>query len=531
MAPFLLLTLGITLRAEQRDVLLSDRARVQLQIAAPGAPPDARVELWSSAGRIEDVRRESPDLFSAVYVPPAEMVPRVVLLRATVEASGASGRGWLALPLIATTALPVQTKPGSRVEVGIGGARFGPVRADGSGKARVAVKIPPGARTARVRVRDPFGNVNETPVDLRPPPFQRLGLLALRERASWADAQPVSLQIFAVSPDGRPASAADLTVTADRGQLGAVQERSPGLFEVSFRAPDRAGGVATVRAALAQQPPQTAAIALVGGPPAQIHLTATPSERREGEDEDLRVQAEVLDARGNLLPVDGLRFWSDGGELVQQGAQAALHVARDGRSQIQVSAAAGDAQASIAVPLRPTPSSRQAVTARGERVDGLALGALLGGQSNLSRANAGSMQAEIAVHPGLAAVELLARAGLLQYAAARESAATTDLRGFSLLCGIRASLPVRGDLSAHVALLAGALRAFGSLAVAGGGAGFTQRTAEWGLVAGAAAGGSLRLGRGRAIAELQYSHAPGRGDLSGNLGGAGVSVGYLFELR
>ena len=486
--------------------------------------------IWSSVGRIEEVRRESPDLFSAVYIPPSEMVPQVVLLRATLQRGGEREHGWLALPLIVKALLPVQTKPRSRVAIGIGGAVFGPVRADASGKARVAVKIPPGARTADVRVRDPFGNVNKTPVDLRPPPFQRLSLFAPREQASWADAQPVVVEIFAVAPDGRPASAADLTVTTDRGQLGPVREIGPGVFQVPFRAPDRAGGVATIRAALARHAPQTAAIAVLAGPPAQIDLTATPAQVREAG--DVRVEAEVLDARGNVLPADGLRFWSDGGELVQQGAAATLRAAADGKSEVQVAAAVAGAEASIRVPLRP---AQQAMAMREERADGIALGALLGGQSNLARANAGTMQAELAVHPGLAAVELLARAGVLQFAAARDVAAgpqTSALRGLSLLAGVRASLPLRGALSAHAALLAGGLRTFGSLSVVDGpAAGFTQRTAQWGLVATAAAGASLRLGKGRAIAELQLSHAPGRGDLEGNLGGVGISVGYLFALR
>jgi hypothetical protein len=342
----------------------------------------------------------------------------------------------------------------------------------------------------------------------------------------------VALEIFAIAPDGHPASAADLSVTADRGQLGAVRERAPGLFEVTFRAPDRAPAVATVSAALSGQKPQTAAIALLAGPPAQIRLTALPGAHPN----DVRVQGEVFDARGNALPADGLRFSSDGGELAQEGSAAALHLppAREGQSEIHVAAAAGAAQASIALPL-PPPSEPPAI-AREERVDGMDLGALLGGQSNLSRANAGTMQAELAVHPHLAGVELLARAGLFQFAAAGENVAgapqAAELRGLSLLAGVRASLPLRGGFVAHVALLAGALRTFGSLAVEGGsGPAFTQRTAQWGPLAAAAAGASLRLGRGRAIAELQFSHAPGRGDVSGNLGGVGISAGYLFALR
>jgi hypothetical protein len=535
---FLLFAIGFALRAEQPAVVLSAGARVRLRIDAPGAPPDARVEMWSSVGRVEAMRRESADLFSADYLPPAGMVPQVALLRATLETQGGREHGWLALPLVARAVLPVQTRPGSRVEVRIGGALFGPVHADAAGKAKVAVKIPPGARSARVRVRDPFGNGNETSVDLRPPPFQRLSLLALREQASWTDADPVTLQIFAVAPDGRPASAAELTVTADRGQLGELQQRAPGLFEVAFRAPDRAGGAATVRAAVAGQRPQTAAIALLAGPPAQIRLTAAPGDA--GAEGDVRVQGEVFDARGNALPADRLRFSCDGAGLAQEGTFAAVHLpaARDGRSEVRVVAVLDGAQASIALPLRP--QAEEAKVAGEARADGIALGALLGGQSNLSRASAGVMQAELAVDPGLGPrlgnLEVLARAGVQQFAAARENVAgtpqTSELRGLSLLAGVRASLPIRGALSAHLALLAGALRTFGTLAVEGGPGGqFTEATAQWSALGIVAAGASLRLGRGRVIAELQLSHAPGRGDVSGNLGGIGISAGYLFALR
>lgn len=296
-----------------------------------------------------------------------------------------------------------------------------------------------------------------------------------------------------------------------------------------------------MRASLEGQRPQTAAITLLAGPPAQIRLTAAQTEAdAEG---DVRVQGEVFDARGNALPGDRLRFSCDGAALAQEGTSAAVHLpgARDGRSEVRVVAVLDAAQASIALPLRLQPP--QASIAREGGADRIVLGALLGGQSNLSRASAGTLQAELAIDAGLgpgvgsgASVEVLARAGLLQFAAARDnvagSAETSELRGLSLLAGVRASLPVRGGLSAHLALLAGALRTFGTLAVEGGPGGqFSQATAHWSALGTVAAGASLRLGRGRAIAELQLSHAPARGDVSGNLGGVGVSAGYLFALR
>lgn len=620
MGVVLLLALSVTVRAEQPRIVLGETARVRLQIATVGAPPDARLEMWASTGTVVDVRRESAEKYTAVYEAPPQRYPQVALVLATVHGSPTPERAWLALPLIARERLPVETRPGSRVEISIAGTVFGPVRADASGKARIPVKIPPGVRTAVVRVRDPFGNVNETSSDLRPPPFRRVRLLALRDRASWADADPVRLQVFAIAPDGQPASAADVSVVSDRGEVGKAQETSPGVFEVAFRAPERAGGFATVRATVFGDPDgETARIALLAGPPAQIRLRASPPQISGAG--VVEIGADVLDARGNELPVEGMSLASDAFAIEQDGRVARLRVpaAHEGRREIRVLAKSGGVEGALAVPLRSGAPARatilvsdagvregQAMEAlvelrdsggnlvpgaalevdadgartdpprelqdglysvrvradfgdapgparlrvragdaretvrigivREEHADGISVGALLGGQSNLSRANAGALQAELSMHPGSRAFELLARAGLLQFAAAHDAltgvAEKGDLRGLSLTVGARASLPIRGPFSAHAAVLVGALRAYGSLAIAAGpAAGLTQGTAQWGPLATAAAGASLRLGTGRAIAEVQLSHAPARGDLAGNLGGLGVAFGYLFPVR
>jgi len=41
----------------------------------------------------------------------------------------------------------------------------------------------------------------------------------------------------------------------------------------------------------------------------------------------------------------------------------------------------------------------------------------------------------------------------------------------------------------------------------------------------------MRAGAGRVVSELQLTHAPASGDLTGNVGGVGISFGYLFSLR
>src|SRR5262249_55813348 len=170
------------------------------------------VELWAGAGSFAESRHEADGSWRARYRPPRARFPRVVLLLATVRAGGLEERAWLALPLVSSDILSLATKPRSHVEVTIAGAVFGPVVADRAGNAKVPVRVPPGFRTARVHVRDPFGNTNETTFDLRPPPFQRVRLLPSAAEASWADREPVTFEIFAVAADGAPASAADLVV-------------------------------------------------------------------------------------------------------------------------------------------------------------------------------------------------------------------------------------------------------------------------------------------------------------------------------
>jgi hypothetical protein len=528
-----LLALSIVLRADPARVVLRERDRVELQIPVPGASADATVEIWSSVGTVSHLRRESRELFRATWRAPPERYPQVALLSATVRSGGAQERAWLALPLVASETLQITTKPRSRVELSLAGTSFGPVRADRTGKSRVAVLVPPGHRTAQVRVRDPFGNVNETSVDLRPPPFTQVRLLAAADRASWTDAGPVQLEIFAVTAEGRPAAASDLVLSADRGTLGVPQQRAPGVFRVDFRAPDSAGGSAVIRVAVSRDGSgDKATIALLPGPPAQVRLRAQPAELTgPGE---IRLSAEVVDGRGNALPADDLRLTSDAGDLEVHGTSAVLRVREtpEATNEIRVQAVSGPAAGSLAIPLRLGPA--QSALVRVPR--SFSAGLFLGGQSNFARANALSAQAEVSANPGIRGLELLGRAGLLQYAAAHSAiggiSQRGELNGLSLAVGARASLPLRGRFTLHGSLLAGALRSFGAVTLdSGPAAGLRQGTAQWAAMGIAGIGASMRAGSGRAVAELQLAHAPGHGDISGNLGGIGLSFGYLLALR
>jgi len=272
------------------------------------------------------------------------------------------------------------------------------------------------------------------------------------------------------------------------------------------------------------------AVLLRPGSPARAAIRFPGDSVREGESVDALV--DLRDAGGNPVSDAALELVADGARTEPpREVQAGLYAVR-----MHVDPLAGMRSAQLRVRCGAVDEVARIDVVRDERPDRIAAGALLGGQSNLARANAASVQAELSAHAGSPALEVVARAGLLQFATARDSVSGVsqrgELRGLSFAAGVRASVPLGRLMSIHGALLGGALRSFGAVTVESGPAsGIREGTAQWGAFASALLGASIRAGRGRAVAELQLAFAPGRGDLAGNLGGVGVSLGYLFTLR
>lgn len=444
---------AFALVADPPRLQAGDGASLQLQISAPA---EAAISLWASAGTVSAPIAAGPGRWSARYAAGPERFPRVALLLATAQIAGRVERAWLAVPIDGRDTLDLTTKSSSRVEVEIAGATFGPVRSDRAGRARVPVVVPPGISTAAVRVRDEFGNEKETTFDLRPPPFQRMRMVASGDSASASDPDPITLELFAVDARGGPARRADLLVTADRGTLGALEKRAPGLFSISWRAPEQAeAGEARVQARLA------------GSPAAQeLGIAIRPGAPRPA-------------------PVD------------------------------------------------PAPSAI-ALAGGSPR---LSAGAWLVAQHNLSRARSAGVELEVAGSFGLPWLEAYARLSGLQYAPVTTpiddgAVQRASLQGLGLSAGARLVLPLQGPWSLHASAAVGALRALGTLRVEGGAAnGVSEPTARWAPEFAVGAGGGLRLGPGRLMAEAQLAAVPAAGMVQGNLGGLRLHAGWLMSVR
>ena len=306
-----------------------------------------------------------------------------------------------------------------------------------------------------------------------------VGLLAVadREEAGPADPAPLSIEVFAVTPAGRPASIGDLKLSAARGAVSLARAERPGVFRLSYRAPEDGGGADTV------------------------------TVRAFGSSDALRIR---------LLP----------------------RAEPEPTVQHPTSSAAAHAASTL---VRPAAASSK----RSPFPFAFAAGMLLRAQSNLSHANGGGAAFELSgklPRPPLAGIERLEAIARLEgfafAAQTQQGPAPGDplrrgsLQAFSLATGLRATVLTVGPADLHAAALAGALRSFDTVRVVGGPAdGVQQQSARWGPLLATAGGASMRLGRGRVLAEAQFAFSPARGQLQGNLGGLSLSAGYLLDFN
>lgn len=303
--------------------------------------------------------------------------------------------------------------------------------------------------------------------------FARIRMAAPVESPSWEE--PIKLQGFVVDERGSPAASLPaLSVSADQGTLGPIEPKGGATFEVRYTAPARAGAPVSLSAATLEAPEYASTL--------QLEPRPGPLARQGLALSSLRAKVEAA----SLATVVG-----------ENSANARA------RSQLR--------------PWEPT------------------LAALLLMQSNLERATGLGVRVEGSLRLADLPLEaLLQLEGRQNFAAPLPSVNGVDrsftLGGLSPRLGVRWSQPVAGrgvlfaDLSAGVLRMAGALRwsregnvfvdprplsTLGPIAAVGGGLGWP-------------------LGPGRLVGQVQWAYAPARGNVSGNLGGLGLGVGYQF---
>ncbi|HEY4219796.1 MAG TPA: hypothetical protein VGO62_00605, partial [Myxococcota bacterium] len=315
---------ALTLRAPSERVVLGRTHTVTITIESTidVIPP----HVTASLGTIGGVERVAAGKWRVQYNPPGQGAPQVAVLLAALDTESADAVGYLALPLWGTGETVVHTKAQTAVTVHAGSATFGPIKADDSGVARVAIEIPPGVKSATTHALDDVGNMADRVIDLGVPPFLRVAAIALDEVAVSDGSGSARLFAVTVDDNGDPLTHANLSAKASLGTVAIGDEIAPGLRALVLSPPktseDRSVTVDVVLASTAAQTAHTR-VALIPGAPAGALLSLSVDHLRDDDpDREVLASARLVDAAGAPLPPEAAGLHVDIGRIGKLLTQA-----------------------------------------------------------------------------------------------------------------------------------------------------------------------------------------------------------------
>jgi hypothetical protein len=333
-----------------REVVL----RVRLDPAA--APAGARPRLFASVGALAFAGGpgDGEGRLTARYTLPAGRFPQVAVLAAET-ASGC--RAMAALPLQAPASPAFRTDPGASVTVRVGERDFGPVTADDRGQVRVPVVVPPGVRTALARSSNAGGKISEQIIDLAPPPFPRLLVMA---PVSLVAGDTRELAVAGVDPQGQLLDPARLSLTSSQGRPQPLGGHV-GLGRFLIRAPVSVDEGRLRLTAMVRGEPDSeieVALPLVPGPVATLAIRPARSRLPAAANRTTDVYVIARDRHGNAAPADPVAVYVNGRRADTRSlgdgriaAQVSAHEALAGQNHVEVEAVLSPAYSRERVPL------------------------------------------------------------------------------------------------------------------------------------------------------------------------------------
>ncbi len=348
---------------------------VAVDVAGADAATFAPLRTLATVGTLELPRAtDTPGHFIARYIPPPDRFPQMALLVVEFGGGGRRLHAGTQIALEGSTVVPFHTVAGASVTMRIGEQSFGPVMADRQGRVEIPIRVPPGVRVGVARASDRNGT-RETEVDLQLPPFTRIAVLAppAIEAGSFAE-----VSVLGLSPDGTPAPAATLALTASGGVVHSLGTSAPGEARFLFEAPRRLSGGAAALTATATGTPAARAdvtVPLRGGPPARLVVTATTHTVVVGSGGGAILTFVARDAFGNPTVASGLTARVDGEprevalDIVGAATLAVpAPAAYVGRPQIAVEARLGTLLARDELRVTGGPPARVTVTLGASRI-------------------------------------------------------------------------------------------------------------------------------------------------------------------
>ena len=232
------LLIAASISAQPPQLILGKDSGADLEVEAPSG---AKVAFSTSVGTITGAQRQGSVVRARFNAPPLR-VPTVALVLAQIDDGNDRELRWLSIPLTGSDTMVIETRPGAKVEAVSAGRVLGQGSAQDDGTVRLPMLVPPGVRTAVLKITDKLGNTTEKPLDLAPPPFSRVRLAARSETA------PIEVEIFVVKPDGTPDDEAKVALTAADGETSMRKRIGPGVYLAEHEPPAGRAGTAHLEA-------------------------------------------------------------------------------------------------------------------------------------------------------------------------------------------------------------------------------------------------------------------------------------------
>ncbi len=339
----------LVLTAAPDALRLAEGSRATLRIVGSGEPPT----VSASVGRVEMLRETSSGVYEAEYVPPESLDPQI----AFVTAVSADAFAWVPIALSGVRDVVVSARHGTPVTIAVGDEAFGPVPADGLGRATVRVVVPPGVHAARYDRRR---------IDLAVPEKSLVHVFLSSASADATAEAELTVRALVVTERGRPSPGAPLSLLASEGVLSPAAELSPGVFQARWKLAPAQVGQARVTARVRDRPASVASATLerVPGPVRRLAIEVDREALVAGEGDVLAVTARALDAAGNtteaplsIVVEPGTMLEWDRTARGRYEGRVQLPARRAGWPQLDIRVSASRAlSATRSVPLRSGPA-------------------------------------------------------------------------------------------------------------------------------------------------------------------------------
>lgn len=304
--------------------------QIELRFPSTRPPAPEDVSVRASEGRVLSVTTE-PDGLRVVVEPGPDRTARVLAVGVIDTRRPGERPVFGIVRLRARPQFTLSAEPGSVATLKVGARTYGPFVADGAGQLSVAFDAWPGETGWDLFVADDLGNTQKSSGPLSA--IQRPVLLAVE--APLAGVRGAEIFLAAWTAAGQAWTGAPPICRGGAGVREEAAWAARGLYSFTVERPVAAGALFDPRVECVLQEATSAIRVPLGAErPDKVELRVYP-DALSSDFPIAQVQAALLDARGERLPLDGLAVTAVVGELTARQDRGAVQAEYRGAAAVE----------------------------------------------------------------------------------------------------------------------------------------------------------------------------------------------------